>query len=168
MSSIESFPIKCGTARFSDEAVHFDESVLGYFSSLYLEYFQSDGWWRKAAFVTYVLGLLVGARSVITAFQDGDGLFMAIILGFVILVCSVFVVRWLDARESQSPDRIRLDAIKDAYIIRGKIGLTRPRLIISYTEGESTHTHRVALPSMKTDGAAPYEQAQAAFAERGV
>ncbi|WP_255152895.1 hypothetical protein [Halorarius halobius] len=42
MPSIESFSTKRGTARFTEDAVHFDESAVGYIRSLYREYWKID------------------------------------------------------------------------------------------------------------------------------
>ena len=163
MPSIESFPTKRGTARFTEDAVHFDESVVGYIRSLYREYWKSNTWWRKGIFAGYVLGLLVGLGWIISAVRSGDVLLLAVVVGLL-------AVLWLAnyARGFRSPDRIRLDAIKEVSAIRGEKGLTRPRLVITYTDGESTHKRRVNLPSLyTTDGETAYERARSAFGERG-
>ena len=55
MSSIEAFPIKRGTARFSEECIHFDESFPGHAQALYQEYWQSGTWWYNGIFVGYIL-----------------------------------------------------------------------------------------------------------------
>ena len=72
-------------------------------------------------------------------------------------------------REDQcAPDRIRLDAIEQVSATDGTKGLTRPRLVIIYTDGGTTRKRRVNLPSLYTNGGETvYEQAQEAFTERG-
>ena len=163
MPSIESFPTKRGTARFTEDAVHFDESVVGYIRSLYQEYWKSNTWWRKGVFVGYVVGLLVGLGWIVIAVRSGDVLLLAVVIGLL-------AVLWLAnyARGFRSPDRIRLDAIKEVSATRGEKGLTRPRLVITYTDGESTHKRRVNLPSLyTTDGETAYVRARSAFGERG-
>ena len=162
MPSIESFPTKRGTARFTEDAVHFDESVVGYIRSLYREYWKSNTWWRKGVFVGYVVGLLVGLGWIVSAVRSGDVL--------LLIVVGLLAVLWLAnyARGFRSPDRIRLDAIEEVSATRGEKGLTRPRLVITYTDGESTHKRRVNLPSLyTTDGKMAYERARSAFGERG-
>lgn len=163
MPSIESFPTKRGTARFTEDAVHFDESVVGYILSLYREYWKSNTLWRKGVFVGYVLGLLVGLGWIVSAVRSGDVLLLTAVVGLL-------AVLWLAnyARGFRSPDRIRLDAIEEVSATRGEKGMTRPRLIVTYRDGESTHKRRVNLPSLYTTGGeTAYERARSAFAERG-
>jgi hypothetical protein len=72
------------------------------------------------------------------------------------------------ARGFRSPDRIRLDTIEQVSATDGMKGLTRPRLVIKYTDGRTTCKRRVDLPSFYTNGGKTvYEQAQEAFTERG-
>ena len=73
------------------------------------------------------------------------------------------------ARGFRSPDRIQFDTIEQVSATDGMKGLTRPRLIIKYTDGDTTYKRRVNLPSLYTDsGEKIYEQAQEAFSERGL
>lgn len=163
MPSTDSFPTKRGTARFTDDVVQFDESFIGYVRSMYLDYWQSDSWWRKAIFVGYVLAFPVGLGGVVRVVRTGNVLFVSIVAG-------LFVILWLlnYVRGFRSPTQIRLDAIEDVSGTHGKMGLTRPRIIITYSEGDSTYKRRVNLPSLYTTGGEEaFEQAQAAFAERG-
>jgi hypothetical protein len=163
MSSIESFPTKRGTACFSEDCVHFDESLSGYIQSLYQEYWQSGTWWHNGIFVGYILAFPIGLWWTVSAVRSGDFLLLGIVVGLMIVLWLVDRVRGF-----RSPDRIRLDTIEEVSATDGQKGLTRPRLIITYTEGGTTYRRRVNLPSLYTSGAeTAYEQARAAFAERG-
>jgi len=163
MPSIESFPTKRGTARFTEDAVHFDESIFRYIRSLYREYWQSNTWWRKGIFVGYVFALLFGLGWAVSAVRSGDILLLAVVVG---LLAVLWLVNY--ARGFRSPDRIRLDAIEEVSATSGEKGLTRPRIVVTYTDGESTHKRRVNLPSLyTTNGETAYERARSAFAERG-
>ncbi len=163
MHSIESFPTKRGTARFTEEYVHFEESFSGYIRSLYHEYWQSGMWWHNGLFVGYILAFPLGLGWVVSAVRGGDFLLLAVGGGLIVAL-------WLAnyARGFRSPDRMRLDTIEKVSATDGTKGLTRPRLIITYTDGETTYRRRVNLPSLYTSGGeTAYDRAQAAFAERG-
>lgn len=163
MPSIESFPTKRGRARFTEDHVYFEESFSGYVRSLYREYWQSGTWWHSGLFVGYILAFPIGLWWVVSAVHSGDLLLLAVIVGLM-------VVLWLVnyARGFRSPDRIRLDTIEAVSATAGKKGLTRPRLVITYTDGEASYRRRVNLPSLYTGGGeTAYERAQTAFAERG-
>jgi len=163
MPSAESFPTKRGTARITDGAVHIEESFSGYLQSLYAAYWKGDTWRQKAIFGGYILAISFGAWEVVSMIRRGNGLLIGSIVGLFILLWGLNY-----ARGFRSPDRIPLDAIETVSATRGTKGLTRPRLIITYTDGESTAKRRVNLPSLYTTrGEAAYEQAQAVFAERG-
>lgn len=163
MPSIESFRTKRGTARFTGDAVHFDESFTGYIQSIYREYWQSETWWHKGIFAGYIAAFPMGLWWVASAVRGGDFLILAVVVGLILLL---WVTNY--ARGFRSTDRIRLDAITKISATDGKKGLTRPRLIIRYTDGETTYRRRVNLPSLDTTGGeTAYEQAQSAFAERG-
>lgn len=156
MSSIESFRTKRGPARFTEDAVHFDES-------LYREYWQSGTGWHKWILVGYVLGFPIGFWWTVNVVRGGDFLLLTAI------VCLIVVLWVADyARGFRSPDRIRLDTIENISATDGTRGLTRPRLIITYTHKGTTYRRRVNLPSLYTSGGeTAYERAQAAFTERG-
>jgi len=163
MPSTESFPTKRGTARFTEDDVYFDESFSGYIQSVYQEYWQSGTWWHNGIFVGYILAFPIGSWWIVSAVRGGNFLPLTVVVGLI-------VVLWLAnyARGFRSPDRIRLDTIKKVSATDGKKGLTRPRLIITYTDGGTTYRRRVNLPSLYTSGGGTaYERAQAAFAERG-
>jgi hypothetical protein len=163
MPSIESFPTKRGTARFTEEYVHFEESFSGYIWSLYREYWQSGTWWHNGLFVGYILTFLLGVWWVVSAIRGGDFLILAAVGG---LICALWLANY--ARGFRSPDRIRLDTIEKISATGGTKGLTRPRLIITYTDGKRIYNRRVNLPSLyMSGGETAYDRAQAAFAERG-
>lgn len=158
-----SFPTRRGTVSVTQNAVHFDESMLGYFRSLYSQYWQQDEWWRKGIFAGYVFALVYGLGWVISTIRRGDVFLSAFVVGLVIALWLVNYVRGF-----RSPDRIPLSAITAVSATRGTKGLTRPRLVLTYRAGESTYKCRVNLPSLYTTaGESAYERAQSAFAERG-
>lgn len=163
MTSIESFPTKRGTAWFTEDAIHFDESAIGYFRSLHQEYWRSGTLWLRGIFAGYILALLFGLGWIVRAVLRRDVLLLAVVFGML-------AVLWLVnyARGFRSPDRIQLDTIDEVSATRGEKGLTRPRLIVTYTDGDSTHKRRVNLRSLyTTNGETAYERARSAFAERG-
>jgi hypothetical protein len=163
MPSIESFPTKRGTARFTEDSVHFEESVSGYIQSLYQEYWQNGTRWHNGIFIGYVLAFLIGFGWVVSAVLGGDFLLLTVVIGSTVIL---WVMNY--ARGFRAPDRIHLDKIEKVSATAGEKGLTRPRLIIKYSDEETTYRRRVNLPSLYTsDGETAYEQAQAAFAERG-
>jgi hypothetical protein len=163
MPSINSFPTKRGTAQFTEDSVQFEESVSGYIQSLYREYWQNGTWWHSGIFVGYVLAFLIGLGWVVSAVLGGDFSLLAVVIGSIGIL---WVTNY--ARGFRSPDRIYLDTIETVSATAGEKGLTRPRLIISYSDEETTYKRRVNLPSLYTSsGETAYEQAQAAFAERG-
>ncbi len=163
MPSPASFQTKRGTAKFSDTAVQFDESFAGYMRSLYRDYWRSELWWHKAVAVGYVLAVLGGIWWAVRTLQRGAGVAIALVGGAVGVLWIVDYIRGFRSR-----DRIPLEAIEDVSFTRGNTGLTRPRIIITYTDGDATHKRRVNLPSLYTaTGEVAYEQAQAAFAKRG-
>lgn len=163
MPSIESFRTKRGVARFTADAVLVEESAVGYARSLYRGYWQSERRWRKAVFVGYVFGLLFAAGWLASAIHSGDVL---LLVGFLGLLVVFSVVNY--ARGFRSPNCIPFDDIEDVSATRGEKGLTRPRLVVTYTDAGSTYKRRVNLPSLYTvDGEAAYERAVEAFDERG-
>lgn len=163
MPSIESFQTKRGTARFTDEHIEFEESFFGYIQSLYREYWQSETWWHSGIFVGYILAFPMGLWWVVSAIRDGYFPVSPVVTGLVLILWATNY-----GRGFRSPDQIRLDAIEKVSATDGIKWLTRPRLIITYTDGETINKRRVTLPSLHTDnGETAYEQAQTAFAERG-
>ena len=163
MPSIESFRTKRGVVRFRDDAILFEESVVGHVRSLYREYWQSEHRWRKSIFVGYVFGLLFAIGGLARAIRSGDVLLLAGVLGLVVVL---WVVNY--ARGFRSPDCIPFDDIENVSATRGEKGLTRPRLVVTYTDAGSTYKRRVNLPSLYTvDGDAAFERAVKAFDERG-
>ncbi|GGL44288.1 hypothetical protein GCM10009037_29600 [Halarchaeum grantii] len=163
MPSIESFKTKRGVVRFTDDAVLVEESVSEYARSLYQGYWQNERWGRKTIFVGYVFGLLFAVGWLASAIHSGDVLLLAGVLGLLVVLLVVNYVRGF-----RSPDRISLDDIEDVSATRGAKGLTRSRLVVTYTDAGSTYKCRVNLPSLYTDdGDAAFERAVDAFDERG-
>ncbi|CAJ52220.1 hypothetical protein [Haloquadratum walsbyi] len=163
MPSIESFPTKRGTARFSEDYVYFQESFSGYINSLYRNYWQRGTWWSSTAFVGHLFAYPIGIWWVVSAVYDGNFLHIAALCGLILVL---YVVNY--ARGFRSPDRIRLDTIEQVSATDGIKGITRPRLVVRYTDGGTTYKRRVNLPSLYTSGReAVYEQARESFTERG-
>jgi len=163
MSSIKSFPTKRGKVRFTEEYVYFEESFWGYIKSLYGNYWQRGTWWSSSAFVAYLLAFPIGVWWAVSAVRGGNLLYIAVVGGSMLVLWGANY-----ARGFRSPDRIRLDAIEQVSATDGTKGLTRPRLVIRYTDGGTTRKRRVNLPSLYTNGGETvYEQAQEAFTERG-
>jgi hypothetical protein len=163
MPSIESFPTKRGTAQFTEEYVYFEESFLRYVNSLYRDYWQRGTWWSSSAFLAYMFAFPIGVWWVVNAVRGGKFLYIAVVAGSIL---GLWAVNY--ARGFRSPDRIRLDTIEQVSATDGLKGLTRPRLVIHYTDGETTRKRRVNLPSLYTSGGeTAYERARTAFAERG-
>ncbi|QAU14058.1 hypothetical protein EKH57_15870 [Halorubrum sp. BOL3-1] len=163
MSSIKSFPTKRGKARFTEEYVYFEESFSGYIKSLYRDYWQRGTRWSSGAFVAYLFAFPIGVWWVVNAARSGNFLYIAVIGGSMLVLWGANY-----ARGFRSPDRIRFDTIEQVSATDGMKGLTRPQLIIKYTDAGTTCKRRVNLPSLYTDsGEAVYEQAQEAFTERG-
>jgi hypothetical protein len=161
--SNQSFPVKRGTACITDDAIQINESLSGYIQSLYTEYWKSDRWWQKCIFAGYVLAFPLGAVGIIGAIRDANTPLIGAVIGIVILLWGLDY-----ARGFRSPDRLPLDAIDSVSFTRGIKGLTRPRIIITYIDGNSTAKRRINLLSLYTTrGETAYQQAQAAFAERG-
>ncbi|MFC7166014.1 hypothetical protein [Halospeciosus flavus] len=163
MPSIESFETKRGVARFTDAAVHFDESLTGYVRSLYDDYWQSEVWWLKVMFIGYAFALLYALWWGITEVRSRDVFLLAAVVG---LLGALWLLNYV--RGFRSPDRISLEAIEVVTATCGSKGLTRPRLVIHYRDDSSTHKRRVNLPSLYTEnGEETYERACKAFEKRG-
>ena len=163
MPSIKSFPTKRGTAQFTEDYVYFEESFPGCINSLYRDYWRRRTWWSSGAFLAYLFAFPIGVWWVVNAVRSGNFLYIAAVSGSIL---GLWAVNY--ARGFRSPDRIRLDTIEQVSTTDGLKGLTRPRLVITYTDGETTRKRRVNLPSLYTSGGETvYEQAQEAFAERG-
>ena len=163
MVSEDRFPTKRGTAYFTEEAVRFEESFLGYLRNLYSEYWKGGTYWKMSVFFGYLLAYPVGVWAVWNVYRRGGYVSVLALTG--VLAAAVL----LDyARGFRSPDSIQLDAIEDVSATRGSKGLTRPRLLIRYSDEGSTYRRRVNLPSLYTsEGEDTYESVQEAFEERG-
>ncbi len=163
MSSIDSFPTKRGTVRFTEEYVYFEESFVEYLKSLYRDYWQRGTWRSSSALVAYAFAFPIGVWWVVSAVRDGNFLHIAAVGGLILILRAVNF-----ARGFRSPNRIRLDTIEQVSATAGTNGLTRPRLIVRYNDRGTTRKRRVNLPSLYTSGGETvYEQAQEAFTERG-
>lgn len=163
MPVIDSFPTKRGVATFQGGLLVVDESFTGYVRSLYQSYWASDAWWRRMVFVGFALWLLFAVGWLVSVFLRGRILLLAV----AVLLVAVARIAYY-ARGFRSPAHIPLDQVESVTATRGVKGLTRPRIDLTYLEGESTHKRRLNLPSLYTpDGEAVFEQAIEAFSERG-
>ena len=159
----DSVRTKRGTARFTSDAVRFEESFVGSLRSLSRDYWRSDSWSQRAVFVGYVFGLLYGVGWFVTTVASGD-------FGIIAIVVAVVLFLWLAdfLRGFRSPDRIPLVDIESVTAVSGVKGLTRPRLVVTFTDDGAIRKRRVTLPSRYTEqGDAGYERAIAAFEQRG-
>ncbi|KTG11321.1 hypothetical protein [Haloferax profundi] len=163
MPSIDSFRTRRGVARFTGDSVLFEESFTGYFRALYRGYWQSEYWRRKAIFIGYIFCLLFAIGWTLSAVWAGDVLLLAGLFTFIVALLALNYLQGF-----RSPDRIQLDNIEDISSTRGQKGLTRPRLVITYTNDGSQYKRRVNLPSLYTDyGQEAFDCAAKAFDERG-
>jgi hypothetical protein len=163
MVSENSFPTKRGRAYFTEEAVRFEESFLGYLGNLYSEYWKGGTYWKMSVFFGYLLAYPAAVWGVWNVYRRGGFVSVLAITGA--LAAAVLLGY---ARGFRSPDSIRLDAIEEVSATRGSKGLTRPRLVIRYSDEGSTYRRRVNLPSLYTsEGEETYEHAQKAFEGRG-
>ncbi|GGM62595.1 hypothetical protein J2752_001539 [Halarchaeum rubridurum] len=168
----DAFDTKRGTARFDDGALVLDASVVGYARSLYRGYWRSDVWWRKALFVGYVCWLVVAlgwSGRLLTRLLTRRADLIWVAVGAGVVLALVVALRLLDyVRGYRSPDRLALDRVESVRATRGEKGLTRPRLVLTYRDGDATRKRRVNLPSRYlSHGDETYERAVAAFVERG-
>jgi hypothetical protein len=143
--------------------VYFEESFSGYLKSFYSDYWQRGTWWSSSALVAYAFAFPVGVWWVISAVRADNFLPIAAVGGLLLVLWAVNF-----ARGFRSPDRIRLDTIEQVSATDGMKGLTRPRLVVRYTDRGTTYRRRVNLPSVYTSGGkTAYVQAQEAFTKRG-
>jgi hypothetical protein len=163
MTAIDSFETKRGVARFTDDSIRFEESFRGYLRSLSQGYWHSDHWWRKAIVAGYVFALLFLPVWIINAIRDGQYLLLTGMIGLFVVLRLITTLRGF-----RSPDCIPLAAIEAISATRGKKGVTRPRLILTYTDDGATHKRRVNMPSLyMDDGENAFERSLAAFEARG-
>lgn len=163
MTDIDSFQTKRGVARFSEDAILFEESLWGYLRSLHRGYWQCNEWWRKAVFVCYPLAILFGVGWVFVMLWQGRVLPIAAVAAILL---GLWLVNYL--RGFRSADRVSLDSITSVSATRGEMALTRPRLVLTYSEGRTTNKRRINLPSLySADGEETFKRARRAFEERG-
>lgn len=168
-STVDSFRTGRGEALVTDDAVVFEESAVGRFRSAFESYWQNGTRWHRGLYVTTIFGLLYSLGFL--SWQILSGAVSPQFAGAVVLLMPVGIglLKLVDyARGFRSPDRIPLDTIEAVSATRGSKGLTRPRLVITYTSGTNSYRCRVNLPSLYTpNGESQFERSLRAFEERG-
>lgn len=148
---------------FIDGELVFKESVTGYFRSLYDGYWRNGGGTQKVILSGYAFALLSALVFFVSAVLNRRVFLVATVLGAVALT-------WLfdRARGFRSVDRIPLSTVNDVSVVSGRQGLTKPRLIITYTDDENHKRRRVTLPSKyAVNGDTAYTRARSMLEERG-
>ena len=167
MPSIHRFETKRGHCRFEDDALVFDESVRGYVRNLYDGYRRSDEWWGKWVFLAYVLAIPIGLFSLAAGGSEiGDPslTFLALLVG----AYGLLYAHQRFVRGFTNADRIPLDAVTAVSLTRGSKGLTRPRFVVAFEDGDERRRRYVLLPSLYLSHAEEtLERAVAGFEERG-
>lgn len=166
VSSVDSFAVKSGSCRFEDGALLFDTSRLGYIRNLYEGYWREGGWYRLL-FLGYVLAPVFGLVSLALGYDETGPVAWYVLAAVVVALLGVWAYQRF-GRGFTSVDRIPLDAIESVEAVEGTRGLTRPRLVVTYCEGDERRRRYVLLPSTYLpDGEDAFERACAAFRERG-
>jgi hypothetical protein len=167
--AVERVPTSRGEVRLTDDAIVFEESAAGRFRSTFESYWRNGNRWQKGFYAATVLGLLYSLGSLSWRILSGavsPQFGGAVVLSIVVGIGLLRVVDY--ARGFRSPDRIPLDAVETVSATRGSKGLTRPRLVITYTSGTNSYRRRVNLPSLYTpNGERHYERALWVFREGG-
>ncbi len=167
--AVERVPTSRGEVRLTDDAIVFEESAAGRFRSTFESYWRNGNRWQKGFYAATVLGLLYSLGSLSWRILSGavsPQFGGAVVLSIVVGIGLLRVVDY--ARGFRSPDRIPLDAVETVSATRGSKGLTRPRLVITYTSGTNSYRRRVNLPSLYTpNGERHYERALRVFREGG-
>lgn len=165
MSDIKSFDTKRGNAKFEDNEINFSESTIGYYKSLYREYWKSDSAKFKTIFLLIVLSFPSAFYAIFTILSMENGyLVVFLMFGFLVLLFTIQYVRGF-----RSPNKIELDRIEDVTYTRGKTPITRPRFVIEYTKNGNTYKRRVNMPSLyMKSGEETFNRAKEAFRKRGL
>lgn len=154
-----------GTARLTEDELVLEESIAGYYRRQYEGYWRAGGLWRKTAFVC-LLAAIPGA--LLWALLLFDARTLGLYLGGVVVLLAV--LRLLEyGRGVRSPDSIPLDAIDDVTVIAGRAGVTRPRIVVRYEDGDAVRKCRINLPSrLRAGEIAPVEDAVAVVNDHGL
>ena len=168
-STVDGFRTSRGRVRIADDAVVFEESAVGRFRSTFESYWQNGTRWQKGLYVMTIFGFLYSLSFLSWRILSGEA--SPQFVGAVVLLVPIGIglLKLVDyARGFRSPDRIPLDAIETVSATRGSKGLTRPRLVITYTSGGKSYRRRVNLQSFYTpNGESQFERSLRAFEERG-
>jgi hypothetical protein len=165
MSDIKSFDTKRGNAKFEDNEISFSESTIGYYKSLYREYWKSDSTKFKIIFLLVVLSFPSAFYAILTLLNHHYG--YEIVLTIFASLILMFAVQY--SKGFRSPDKIELDSIEDVSYTRGKTPITRPRFVIEYTENGNTYKRRVNMPSLyMKSGEETFNRAKEAFRQQGL
>lgn len=161
----DKFDTKRGSAVFTPDSIRFSESTVGYYKSLYTEYWMSDSVKLKLMFLAILASFPVVFFSVLGIVRTSEGYEMLVIILALFII--LFIVQYL--RGYRSPDEIRLDDIDNVSVIEGTSPFTRPRFIIEYTDSNSAVKRRVNMPSLYTpSGRDELDRAKKMFEDRGL
>ena len=163
MPSTNSFLTDRGIATLVDGELMFEESWTGYVRALYDRYWRDGRGTQKAMIIGYALASLSALVFLASVVLRQEVFLIATVVGAVALTWS------LDrARGFRSADRISLSAISDISVASGIQGLTKPRLVIRYTDDGHCRKRRVTLPSKyATNGHTAYTRARSMFNQHG-
>lgn len=164
MGEINSFKTKRGSAALKEDAIEFSGSAVGYYKSIYREYWKSESVKLKSIFLLIVLSFPSAFYAILSVLSmDGGYSIVALIFMMFILILAIQYLRGF-----RSPDRIQLGSIENVSYTRGKKLITRPRFVIEYAKNGSTYKRRVNMPSLYTESAEEeLELAKKAFRQRG-
>lgn len=164
MSDIDSFSTKRGSATFKEDRIEFSGSAIGYYKSIYEEYWKSESIKLKLMFSLIVLSFPSAFYAILSVLSMDNG-YSIVVLTFALFLL-ILAVQYL--RGFRSPDRIGLDSIENVSYTRGTTPITRPRFVIEYTKSGSTYKRRVNMPSLYTEsGEKELELAKKAFRQHG-
>lgn len=168
-SAVESFNTNRGYVRVTDDALVFEESTTRRVRLLFESYWQNGNTVQKGTFVAIVFAPVYAFGLLLWQVQSGavENSYVGVLLLFVLV--GIACLKLVDyARGFRSPDRIPLEDIETVSATRGSKGLTRPRLVITYTRGQQSYRRRVNLPSLYTpDAADQFERSLRFFEQRG-
>jgi len=161
--STNSFPTDRGTVAVVDGELVFEESQVGYLRSIYDGYWRGARWAQKAILFGYAFASLSALVFFVSAVWRRRVFLIATVGGTVALMWILDRVRGF-----RSADRIPLSAVSKVSLVSGKKGLTKPRLVIKYTDDNKRRKRRVNLPSQyATNGHTAYTRARLTLEERG-
>jgi hypothetical protein len=165
MSNFDSFSTKRGSASFKENKIVFSGSAIGYYKSIYKDYWKSGSAGLRLIFFLIVLSFPSAFYAILSILSMSNG--YSIVTAVFGLVVLIFVIQYI--KGFRSPNKIELDSIENVSYTRGMKLMTRPRFIIKYTDDNKTYKRRVNMSSLYTESAEEeLETAKEAFRQRGL